>query len=269
MIRRFNRFELKYVIPASEQPALVREIRRQMTPDTHGGERGYRVTSLYYDSPDLRCYWSKREGIKFRRKVRIRSYGYATQAPTHPVMVEIKQRIDRTVQKRRVALPLASAYALCDGDPIEESGDELDRDVISEVTLLVRVLALRPACVISYSRQAWLGGPYDPGLRLTFDTQLSCRGPERGLGSGGEACYFLPPDWVVMEIKANDKVPIWVTRLVSTHGLGLTRISKYCQGMARLGGLDRALDHMKMRGGDADVAGTDEAKDRPDGTIDG
>jgi hypothetical protein len=247
VIRRFNRFELKYLISAALQPLLVDEIQQQMSRDPHGGDGGYRVTSLYYDSADLHCYWAKRDGIRYRRKLRLRRYGELA-LPGESVMVEVKQRIDRTVQKRRVDLPLETAYALCDGRSIDKPADPLDAAVVGEVELLVRLLGLQPTCVISYLRQAWLGSQYEPGLRLTFDMNLSCSGPERGLGSGLAQHRFMPADCLVLEIKADEKVPIWVSRLIARHGLQLRRMSKYCSGLSGLRGLDRGGEISDHRG---------------------
>jgi hypothetical protein len=242
VIRRFNRFELKYIVPASLHAALVSDLRPHMAPDAHGGETGYRITSLYYDSRDLVCYWAKREGIKHRRKVRVRIYGDSAERHDEQVLVEIKQRIDRTVQKRRVRLPLALAYELCEGRSHPALDDPLDRAVVSEVEFLVRSLHLHPSCVISYLRQAWVGGPYEPGLRVTFDAQLVCRGPELRLAGGLARHSVLSPSFLVLEVKANEKVPIWVSRVIAKHGLRLRRISKYCEGVARLRGLPRGGD---------------------------
>jgi len=44
--------------------------------DANAGRDGsYKVASLYYDSPDLRCYWEKLDVEKVRRKLRVRTYG--------------------------------------------------------------------------------------------------------------------------------------------------------------------------------------------------
>lgn len=245
MIRRFNRFELKYIIDGAKRDAISRDLAEQMLPDPHGGRDGsYRVTSLYYDSPGVSCFWSKVEGIKYRRKVRIRTYG-AYAGEDDRVMVEIKQRINRTVQKRRLVTPLDTAYALCEGNGAALFQDPEDSAVAAEVTLLARWLQLGPACVISYLRQAWVGSRYEPGLRLTFDQDLSCRGPEHGLGRGSTARSFLPPDRLIMEVKANDTVPLWVTHLLGRHGCSLHRVSKYCLGLVRLHGTDRPLDLLR------------------------
>jgi SPX domain protein involved in polyphosphate accumulation len=114
-IRRFNRFELKYLITLREAERFKTALRAYLIDDEHGSGNGsYALTSLYYDSPDFRCYWEKVDGIKFRRKLRIRRY--ETEAPLTadtPVFIEIKQRLDRVTQKRRVILPYRDALLLC------------------------------------------------------------------------------------------------------------------------------------------------------------
>ena len=73
MIRRFNRFELKYVIASELRDRLWDEMRLHMSPDREGGDAGiYRVTSLYHDTSIFACYRAKLDSINFRRKLRIR-----------------------------------------------------------------------------------------------------------------------------------------------------------------------------------------------------
>jgi hypothetical protein len=242
MIRRFNRFELKYLVHTAERDAIRLELGANMRPDPHGAGGAYRVTSLYYDSPDLTCFWAKLDGIKFRRKVRLRIYGADADAADFPAMAEIKQRINRTVQKRRLRLPLVDGYRLCLGEEPEGIDDDADRAVASEIRFLAASLRLAPAVVISYQREAWMGGAYEPGLRITFDQELTCRGPEQLLGAGGAARAFLSPAWVVMEVKADEAVPLWVTHLLARHSCRLRRISKYCAGLATLRQSDRELE---------------------------
>ena len=239
MIRRFNRFELKYIIPAAVRDALLPDLLQHMSPDSHGAGGSYRVTSLYYDSQDLACYRAKIEGIKFRRKVRVRIYGDYEADPAALVMLEIKQRINRTVQKRRVDMPLSAALGLLAGHGHETFLRPEDETVAAEVEYLARTLGLQPTCVITYLRQAYVGSRYESGLRVTFDGNLAVRGPEFGLGPGLPEHFFLPPDWMIMEIKVNETVPLWVSRMIARHECTLRRISKYCRGLALLRGLER------------------------------
>jgi hypothetical protein len=77
--------------------------------------------------------------------------------------VEIKQRINRTVQKRRLVLPLAQAEALCRAHEPPSELDALDAAVASEVHYMVRAQQLRPAAIVSYRRQAFVAERFDTG----------------------------------------------------------------------------------------------------------
>jgi hypothetical protein len=235
MIRRFNRFELKYLVPIATWEGMIREISAQMSPDPMGKEGVYPVTSLYYDTPDRQFYRSKLDGVKYRRKLRIRMYGEPSEANPR-VMVEIKQRINRTTQKRRVRARLEEAYALCEGEaPNLASADEEDRAVASEVEFLSRTLKLERSCTVGYLRRAFVGGPFETGLRLTFDHVLWVARPT-GLTEPCARHSILRPEIAVVEVKANDAVPLWVSRMLARHRCTLQRFSKYCAGWEALNG---------------------------------
>lgn len=48
-----------------------------------------------------------------------------------------------------------------------------DQAVIGEIHAFIWSYNLRPARIICYQRQAWVGTQYDLGLRVTFDTNLT------------------------------------------------------------------------------------------------
>jgi hypothetical protein len=73
-LHAFNRYEIKYLVDVAAVPQLCEDLTSRLDPDEQG-PAGYGVWSLYYDTPGLRFYWEKIEGIRFRRKLRIRHYG--------------------------------------------------------------------------------------------------------------------------------------------------------------------------------------------------
>jgi hypothetical protein len=235
LLKRFNRYELKYVVPAPKYQLLQEDLLKFMIPDPHGDQDGfYRIVSLYYDSPDLHFYRSKIEGLNFRRKLRIRIYPGSSVRSVSTGFVEIRQRINRSVQKRRVFLPLDQASALCRGDfDPAELDNPVDKATTSEVLYLVRALHLKPKCVVSYRRQALLGGRLAPGMRVTLDQQLRQRIHSLRVNEVARNHYFLPPDQLVMEVKINERIPIWMTSLIAQHECQLQRFSKYCSALAR------------------------------------
>jgi len=253
-IRRFNRFELKYLVPIRAAERFKEALRANLVPDDHGDQAGcYYLSSLYYDSPDYRCYWEKVDGIRFRRKLRIRCYETAGPlASDTPVFVEIKQRVNRVTQKRRVLLPYGQALRLCDERQAPQAGERsesrsasgadersgsrsasgAESAVIDEILAMAWEYDLRPASIVRYARQALVGSEYDIGLRVTFDTDLTYRvGDLPALHEPKSGLLLFPPDWAVVEIKVNERIPYWLTELVAIHNLSLVRVSKYCRSI--------------------------------------
>ena len=261
-VRSFNRFELKYVLPERRARAFARGLEGYAVSDAHSAPRsagevgpvwqvvGYPVRSVYWDSPELTFFWEKIDGEKYRRKLRLRTYADPAGGGEPQVFVEIKQRIDRTVQKRRTRIPLARARALFPsgspgpgepGAPGAEVGpngssptaSELRDPVLAEALFLCRFHRLEPKMAVAYRREAWFGA-HEQDLRITFDRRL--RYDPHALDPGGRferGTYVLPPDQVVVEIKFNDEVPLWLVRLAQTCELELVRMSKYCSAVDR------------------------------------
>ena len=239
MIRKFNRYELKFLLRHREYEGMRDQILKRMLRDPHASDRGrYYISSLYFDSSDLACFRSKLDGIKYRRKLRIRTYD---RSDLSRVFVEIKQRVDRTVQKRRMWLDFAEAEKLCRGSEISLEGmDETDRNTASEVRYMVKALSLMPKCIISYQREPFEGGRFEPGVRVTFDHLLAYRTHNLDLNLLTKNRPVLAQDSVFLEIKVNERIPNWLRLLLSRSEPRGIRVSKYCQGMkAGLNALDR------------------------------
>ena len=231
-IRRFDRFELKYLVPIKVAEAFKAPLRAYLVPDDHGDTLGsYDLASLYYDGPDLQFYWEKVDGIKFRRKLRIRYYesGGPLTADS-PVFVEIKQRVNKVTQKRRLILAYRDALRLCDGRQIPDHAPQ-DEAVVDEVAGMLWQYNLRPASIVRYSRQALVGTEYDIGLRVTFDNDLAYQAGHLRLDDRRAGLPMFPPGWTVIEIKVNERIPFWLTDLVARYNLNLVRVSKYCRSV--------------------------------------
>lgn len=231
-IRRFNRFELKYLITLRQAKQVKSALGAYLIPDEHGAHSGrYALASLYYDSPDLRCYWEKVDGVKFRRKLRIRHYETAEPLTEDtPVFVEIKQRVDRVTQKRRVSLRYGDALRLCDERRIP-AHEPADRAVVEEIHGFLWHYDMRPASIVQYERQAFIGTAYDIGLRVTFDTFITAQTGRPRLHDPRSGVPLWGGNWVVMEIKVNERLPYWLTELVAAHNLQMVRVSKYCRSI--------------------------------------
>jgi SPX domain protein involved in polyphosphate accumulation len=247
-LHAFNRYEIKYLVPVPALADLYAELAARMNRDTHGtDDGGYGVWSVYYDTTDLRFYWEKIEGLRFRRKLRVRHYGdpHAVDDDT-TVFVEIKQRVNRVTQKRRVALPYGLARELCDRRVAVSSSPFLE-----EVLELVSRLDLRPVALTAYRREAFLGRDAEEGLRVTVDRRVRGRDRDLDLGSPAENRLIVPARLAVVEIKANERVPYWLTDLAARMNLSVVRMSKYCQSVEAFGRAPRSVFHIPSEVSDA------------------
>ncbi|MDS1115216.1 polyphosphate polymerase domain-containing protein [Gordonia westfalica] len=234
-LHAFNRYEIKYFVDELKVPELRRELAARMDTDPFSPHGGYPVTSLYYDTPDLRFYWEKIEGLKFRRKVRMRLYGDPAECTDEtPVQVEIKQRVNRVTQKRRTAMPYGLAQRWLNGRE-EISCDDSQRPFVNEVSSLVGNLDLRPIVTTGYLREAFVGRDADLGLRVTIDHKVHGRDRDFHFASGAENRFIIPPKLAIVELKANERVPYWATDLTARLDMSVIRVSKYCQSVEAFG----------------------------------
>jgi hypothetical protein len=225
-----NRFEIKYLVHYEQAERLRALIAPFVEPDPHNGSRGYyRVRSVYYDSPDFRCFRDKLDGVKFRRKLRIRQY----DDDNDTAFLEIKQRNDQSVSKRRTE---GTPYGLrekmeCNSSQLPESSVG---GVVGEALFLVQTLQMRPRIIVGYNREAYLG-KHEPGLRITLDRNLACRRYSDGAAYHARLeRRFIPPHMLVLEVKFNDRVPAWACSCLNGMSLQARRISKYCSSVSML-----------------------------------
>ena len=104
-----------------------------------------------------------------------------------------------------------------------------NQGVIEQIEYLLSVHSLVPKLNVSYMRRAFMGR-YEDDLRVTFDTNLKCSRHNDELNQK----YMIHPSYAVMEIKADERVPMWLIRVIQKYNLEANRVSKYCLGVETL-----------------------------------
>ena len=92
-----QRYEMKYLLSGAQTDAFRRQLEGHMQIDEYGQTS---IASLYYDTPDARLIRASLEKPEYKEKLRLRSYGLATE--TSPAFLELKRKYDGVVYKRRV-----------------------------------------------------------------------------------------------------------------------------------------------------------------------
>lgn len=223
----FSRYELKYLIPYSMYKALAEDLKERMTYDRYGDDEGcYTIISLYFDSLDKKIYYETRNKDRFRQKLRLRIYNSATE--NDDAFFEVKKKYKKRVNKRRTSIPLKEAYKYI-YDQLDDSLPEgiSNRQIFNEIDAFRRLYDLKPENIVSYDRQAF-SGVTDPDLRVTFDYNLRCRNNDLRIENGPQGCHFVDSDLVVLEVKVNHSVPLWLSRLLSKYECPKKSVSKFC-----------------------------------------
>jgi len=235
----FQRFEFKYHLSPLQASRISAELMRShMKPDSaveSFPEPRYTVTSLYFDSPDWKCWLENESGERRRFKLRVRSYTPRPDADSL-VFLEIKKKDDAVVTKDRVALPY-DAYR----EIFEERRDPFallqygaligERAVRDEFLWKMARFAMRPVAVVRYERLPLVGRHHER-FRVTFDSRITASAGS-ALSSSG---LFLPvfAGKTVMEVKFNNALPHWFHRVLQRHGLQRRKFSKYYNSVAVL-----------------------------------
>lgn len=232
-IEIFSRKEQKYLITRRQHEELVERIGPKMRNDKNGVNGRYSVTSLYFDNDEKEIYFETKNKLKYRQKLRLRVYDDADLNST--AFFEVKQKHKQVVNKRRMLLPLGEAYRY-----LEENGkaglehyQTSNSQVMKEIDYFRKFYKLRPEMVVSYSRHA-LHGIEDAELRITFDFDLRCRKTDLHIENGPYGENFIDPDLVVLEVKVDHSVPLWLARILQELQCEQRSASKFCTSMELL-----------------------------------
>lgn len=228
-----NRYEIKYLVEASQLPEIEASLREFLVPDKNGdASHGYFNYSIYFDSPDYHFYREKREGDQVRTKPRIRMYKTAPNGPPKAIFLELKNRYDRIVSKSRVAIDLDFAECLLSGSPGSRNGYDTASPTLGKFQYLDQRFRLAPCVTVLYHRTAYFGVFY-PDLRVTFDRVIQCSRSVTLDNAPDSFVWAVPAHRSVIELKYNGRVPRLL--LGRFHSLSLLQatISKFAISVER------------------------------------
>ncbi len=232
---KFNRKEYKYYVGWEYLEPLRDRFMAYMTHDPFCKDREgnhYCVRSIYLDTPRLLFYNEKLDGIKVRKKLRIRVYN-TLEADT-VAFLEIKRKIENTVFKERSRIPLMNTVHLLNGVNLSlptQYASFSEVAALEKFKYLVKRLNLHPTVLITYEREA-LVGIDDPSLRVTFDLNVrSLYQPQLEDIFREDDLSLINPRAFILEVKFNGRMPVWIRNIIRDFKLHVQAISKYCNGI--------------------------------------
>jgi VTC domain len=226
-----GRYERKYVISETAAAAIRRFVSAYLWPDQHMSPDeplGYRVYSLYLDTPEFSLYRHSAEGEKNRFKLRIRFYSTAEDSPA---FLEIKKRTGESIHKQRAVVAKPAAEGLLNGRRLSAvdllSNGESSVRALAEFCDRRERLSASGTAFVSYQREAYVSRLAD-NVRVTFDRQIAGQGhlASRGLAIPSPL-MTVAGDHVVLELKYSGSTPGWMKDLIRTFGLERVSYPKY------------------------------------------
>lgn len=220
----FSRYEKKYILAEEKYKYLLYEISKKMVPDAYcETDNTYSIHNLYYDTEDDQLIRQSLEGPVYKEKLRLRGYGKIMDDQV--VFLEIKKKYKGVVYKRRTSLFLEEAYAYMETGKWPDNL-QLNRQVMSEIDYMRRIYCLLPKVLLSYDRQAFFDKE-NPNFRLTFDFRIRAKRTSLKLEEENNGNILLSDNFVLMEVKIPQVMPLWFSKILSDLNVFPTSFSKY------------------------------------------
>lgn len=228
------REEFKYWASLGQIDRIREIIAPFVRPDPHtdgSSSPEYAVRSIYYDGRGFDFYYQKIEGLRLRKKLRVRGYNHTSVGST--VFFEIKHKLDRRVFKERAAIPITMGKDLlcCPHVPAVNAGEGWPRGsriAADRFLWLKHKLGLIPVMLVVYDREAFVGA-INGRTRVTIDTNLrSLLFPSEDDLYTDSRLKTAVNGKAILELKFNGSMPAWMMALVKAERLTPVSISKYC-----------------------------------------
>jgi len=225
MIEVFNRHEKKFLIDTETYQSIKDKLLYHMEFDAHNKNcEFYTISNIYYDTDDNHLIRNSLSRPKYKEKLRLRAYGIPES--NGKAYMEIKKKVCGLVNKRRTAIRLNEAYEFVNSGKKPEIKDYMNRQVINEIEYFLNIYELKPKLYLAYDRMGMFGKD-NRGLRITFDNNIRTRRYDLMLENGDFGEKLLQKDQYLMEIKAENSIPVWLTKMLSEYKIYSTSFSKY------------------------------------------
>ncbi len=231
------RYEYKYIIHNSKMDRLRDMFLPFVNLDKFaeaGAKPQYTVRSIYFDTPRFDFYFEKIEGIKNRKKVRLRGYNEGDSEST--VFLEIKRKYDIPIIKYRAPVSFGDALEMfgtkrINGQIITDRVFPKGKENSKRFFYQVLSKNLRPVVLVIYEREAYLS-KFDDTVRITIDKNLRSKAyPMLTELYKEERISASLKDHFILEVKFNSYFPAWLNPIIANLSLRKQAASKYCISM--------------------------------------
>ena len=232
------RYEFKYILNKKISDQIEKEARNFMIYDGHVKKElnnKYFVRSLYFENNFASNFYEKVDGMKIRRKYRLRTYSNFFD-PKVPIFFEVKGRISERTYKKRINIKNKYLNLF-----LSQSQNFNLLNLYPNNEMIINFIFdsfrknLKPLILVDYKRRPYINkfGLY---FRLTFDTNL-LSSKANNLFSNDKYSSWLEckAGYTILEVKFDRSIPAWFHRVIQCYNLKRRSVSKFVLGMSSSG----------------------------------
>jgi hypothetical protein len=227
------RIEHKYLVSLDALDRLRRALQPYLRLDDYAARNAskeYTVRSIYFDTINLDFFHEAIEGLRTRKKIRVRGYDHYLKNAM--VFLEIKKKTDCFITKHRSPVEYESLMPLMATGDVQTyvcstNGNGRAAENAKRFLFQVNRLSLRPYILIVYEREAYYS-KFHHDLRITFDKNIRSmyRPSLDSLYKEKKAVLALPRS-CILEVKSIISYPSWLQHILGEFELKMDSLSKY------------------------------------------
>lgn len=221
--KKAMRHEIKYLISYADYMALRQRLKAVLWQDENmKGREDYFIRSVYLDDLHNSAYEDKVSGVGERKKYRIRIYDYDYDL----IKLESKEKIGSKIHKESVRINQVCCEQIINGS--FEGLRERTEPLCKEIYTRAHASGFRSVVVVDYDREAYCYPVSN--VRITFDKRLHAGGIH-SFDIGDKDLITLPvyPNQsVILEVKYDEVLPEFISRLLAMNYGSTLSVSKYC-----------------------------------------
>lgn len=216
------RAEDKFICSEKDLFLLQSKLKVLMQSDSNQkNDKGYKITSVYFDSYDDVCLRDAVEGVRLRRKYRIRIYNDSFET----IKLEVKYKRDNRIDKKSCSISYEQMKKLMAGECIEDTVMNGEYP-ITLFNMMIKTAKLKPCIIVEYDRKAFT---YPTGnVRITLDRNVRFSTDMDSFLAGNKGMYSLiQENDRILEVKYDEFLPGFIARVLENGNMSQISYSKY------------------------------------------
>ena len=234
-IQSFSRYEFKFLLNKKKAKLIENESQHFMKFDENANKKNdyrYFVRSLYFDNIDSANFYEKVDGMKIRKKYRLRTYSKINSS-SNLIFLEMKGRTNQRTYKKRTLINSTDLHIFFNKNKYLNLLNIYGKDnlVINNFLFDTYRKNIFPRVLIDYKRRPYIN---QNGLnfRLTFDSDIVSSKSNKLFDEKNilswEECRA---GYTILEVKFERSITPWFHRIIQNYNLERLSISKFVIGI--------------------------------------